>query len=608
MVILQVVFRYQRIHKSYKWYCSAIPQFLNGGFFLYFHVIIFFSMKVIFVSGGVISGVGKGIATASIGKILQGFGFSVTAIKIDPYINCDAGTLRPTEHGEVWVTDDGGELRQGLGNYERCLGKSRSKRNNSTTGQVCRELIEKERRGEFLGKTVEVIPHVPNEIKRRIMESGKGFDFALVEIGGTVGDYQNLPFLFAAKSLEIELGRENVAHVLVSYMPVPSHMGEMKTKPTQQAIRMLSESGINPDFILCRAPHPLDDVRKNKIEMYANIGSENIISAPDIKTIYSAPLNVEKENLGGKILKRLGLKPKKSPDWSEWISLVNRIENPRKEVKIAMVGKYVDIGSFSLADSYISINQALENGGAELAPSVKIVWIDSKKLESNSEILGNFDGIIIPGGFGSSGVEGKINAIRFCRERNVPFLGLCYGMQLAVVEYARSIGMDAHTTEVEPKTQNPVIDILESQKKILEESMYGASMRLGAYAAILKDSKVLELYRKTGRMDEDRKLIEEIRKRPEQKFRLGIAEGKNIILERHRHRYEVNPKYIDVIEKNGLVFSGFHAREDGTKLMEFIELPKHKFFAATQAHPEFKSRLGSPAPLFLGFVKACLNA
>lgn len=564
------------------------------------------------ITGGVISGVGKGVATASIGKILKEYGFSVTAIKIDPYINYDAGTLRPTEHGEVWVTDDGGEIDQDLGNYERFLSMDLPRINNITTGQIYKEIIDRERRGEFLGKTVQFIPHVPDEIKRRIKQAGKGYDFVLVEIGGTIGDYENLPFLFATKSLEVELGKENVVHILVSYLPVPTHVGEMKTKPTQQAIRMLNESGIFPDFVLCRATKPLDDVRKKKIEVYANISSENIISAPDIKTIYRIPLNFENEGLGKKILERFNLKPKRNPDWSVWKKLVEKIENPSKIIDIAMVGKYVDIGDFSLADSYISINQALEHAGAGLDCCVKIDWIDSKKLEKNGEEikkLRNYDGIIIPGGFGTSGVEGKIAAIKFARENGIPFLGLCFGLQLVVIEFARSIGMNnANTTEVDPKTNYPVIDILPTQKEILEKSQYGGTMRLGAYAAILEDSKILELYKKTGRLERDKKIIEELKKSKDQLFRLGILDdSKNIVLERHRHRYEVNPRFVDKLKERGLVFSGYHIREDKQKLMEFIELPKHRFFVATQSHPEFKSRLGDPSPLFLGFVEACLK-
>ncbi len=562
--------------------------------------------RIIVITGGVISGVGKGVATASIGRILKEYGYSVTAVKIDPYINYDAGTMRPTEHGEVWVTDDGGEIDQDLGNYERFLGIDLPKRNNITTGQIYSEIIGKERSGGYLGQTVQFIPHVPEEIKRRIKQCFQNNDFVLVEIGGTIGDYENLPYLFAAKSLEIELGRENVAHVLVSYLPVPLHVGEMKTKPTQQAIRMLNEAGIFPDFVLCRAGKPLDGVRKKKIETYANIPSENIISAPDVKTIYRIPLNFEREGLGGKILGRFGLKPKRSPDWTEWSRLVDNIENPKKYVNIAIVGKYVDIGDFSLFDSYISINQALEHAGAEIGTGVKISWIDSKIFEKeDASKLKNYDGIIVPGGFGSSGVEGKINAIKFARENNIPFLGLCYGMQLAVVEFARNVcGMSgATTTEINPNTKYPVIYILPSQKKMIAESRYGGTMRLGAYAAMLAPSRVLILYKKAGRIEKDRKRAGEIRKI--QPFRLGVIErNRNVILERHRHRYEVNPKFVGALEKNGLVFSGCHVRSDKTKLMEFMELPRHKFFIATQSHPEFKSRIGDAAPLFLGFVEA----
>jgi CTP synthase len=567
-------------------------------------------MRVIVVAGGVISGVGKGIATASIGKILKEYGYDVTAVKIDPYINFDAGTLRPTEHGEVWVTDDGGEIDQDLGNYERFLGTDIPKRNNITTGQIYWKIVHEERRGKFLGQTVQFIPHVPDEIKRRIKLAGKrqdgsDYDFVIVEIGGTIGDYENLPFLFAVKSLEIELGRENVAYVLVSYLPIPSNVGEMKTKPTQQAIRMLNESGIFPDFVLCRAPQPLDDVRKKKIEIYANIGAGNIISAPDIKTIYRVPLNFEKEQLGMKILKRFGLQPKAYPNWEKWEALVEKIEQPSDFIKIAMVGKYIDIGDFSLYDSYISINHALEHAGAACDVGAKISWIDAKMFERDPSMLSkleDYHGIIVPGGFGSSGVEGKISAIKFARERNIPFLGLCYGLQLATIEYVRNVcGLDANTTEVEPQTKNPVIDILPVQKELLEKNKYGGSMRLGAYAAILKDSRVLDIYKATGRLDADMKKVKQM----VDPFRLGvISEKDSIVLERHRHRFEVNPKYVQILSDKGMVFSGHHTRLDGTKLMEFLEIPRHKYFMATQAHPEFKSRLGDPAPLFLEFLKS----
>ena len=568
--------------------------------------------KYIVVAGGVMSGVGKGVTTASIGKILQEHGYKVTAMKIDPYINYDAGTLRPTEHGEVWVTDDGGEIDQDLGTYERFLDRDIPKSNNITTGQIYKAVIDKERKGEYLGQTVQFIPHIPDEIKNRIKEAGCGNDFVLIEVGGTIGDYENIPFLFAIKSLEREVGKQNLTYVLITYLPIPSHIEEMKTKPTQQAIRLLSESGIFPDFIICRAKKPLDIIRKKKIETYANIVSDHVISEPDIDTVYQIPLDLEKENFGEKLLKELGMKSKKSPEWSEWRKLVDSILSPKKNIRIAIVGKYIDIGDYNLADSYISINQALMHAGASLNTGVDITWLDSKMFEDNKRSLNdlkNYHGIIVPGGFGSSGVEGKIKAINFARINKIPYLGLCYGLQLAVIEFARNAcGLkDAHTTEVSPKTSAPVINIQPAQKEILEKSMYGGTMRLGAYAAILKEkTKVLKLYEETGRLEEDSKRAAELMKDKSQAFRLGILEkGRKIVLERHRHRYEINPEYVDLLEKKGMIFSGYYLRADSTKLMEYIELGDN--FRATQAHPEFKSRLGNPSPLFLGFVKDALK-
>jgi len=565
--------------------------------------------KFIIIAGGVISGVGKGIATASIGKILQQYGYNVTAIKIDPYINYDAGTLRPTEHGEVWVTDDGGEIDQDLGNYERFLNIKIPKKNNITTGQIYKAIIDRERKGDYLGQTVQFIPHVPEEVKRRLKDAAKGFDIALVEIGGTIGDYENIPFLFAAKSLERELGRENVAYVLVTYLPAPSHIEEPKTKPTQQAIKSLSEMGILPDFILCRAKEPLDDVRKKKIETYANIESDHVISAPDISSLYSCPINFENEKLGQKIMKRINLKPRKTPDWTTWKSLLKNIEKPKQELKIAIVGKYVDIGEYSLQDSYISINEAIEHAAANLQAKPKITWIDAKTYEKNPKNLDElkkYHGVIVPGGFGGSGVEGKIAAIKFCRENKIPYFGLCYGMQLAVVEFARNLCdlKNANSTEVDPKTPHPVIDIQPSQRELMAKSDYGGTMRLGAYAAVLKENtQVLKLYEQTSRLAEDKNQFSSL-----EKFRIGITDNaKNIALERHRHRYEVNPKYIETLEKQGLIFSGYHMREDRKPLMEYIELPEHPFFIGTQAHPEFKSTLEKPSPLFYGFLKACVQ-
>ncbi len=570
--------------------------------------------RYIIIAGGVMSGVGKGVATASIGKILQQYGFSATAIKIDPYINYDAGTLRPTEHGEVWVTDDGGEIDQDLGNYERFLGIEIPKRNNITTGQVYHAVIERERRGEYLGQTVQFIPHIPDEIKRRVRKAGAGFDFVLVEIGGTIGDYENIPFLFAMKSLEREIGEQNVLYVLLTYLPIPSHIEEMKTKPTQQAIKMLSEHGIFPDLILCRAKQPLDQVRKRKIETYANIDADYVISAPDVTTLYSVPLNFEKEGLGRKILFKFGIEPRKETDWSEWKRLVKRIEHPKEILDIAMVGKYVDIGDYRLTDSYLSVQEALIHAGAALDMGVRIHWVNAKDLEQNHKwdlSIEEFDGVVVPGGFGVTGVEGKVQAVALARERRIPFLGLCYGMQCAVVDHARSVcgWKDANSTEVDPSTSYPVIDIIPTQQQLLEQRRFGGTMRLGAYAAVLKEnSQVHSLYRESKRLESDRKRVHEMAQSDELAYRLGASDYEGpVVLERHRHRYEVSPRFVERMEAEGIVFSGYHQRSDGTRLMEFLERPDHPFFIATQSHPEFKSSLENPAPLFVGFLRESME-
>lgn len=569
--------------------------------------------KFIVVSGGVISGVGKGLATASIGKILQQCGYKVTAIKIDPYLNYDAGTLRPTEHGEVWVTDDGGEIDLDLGNYERFLGIDLPRRNNLTTGQIYHTVIERERRGEYLGQTVQPVPHITDEIKQRVADAAEGADIALVEIGGTIGDDENRPFLFAMKSLERDVGEENMLYALVSYLPVPGHISEMKTKPTQQAIRLLSEHGIFPDFIICRAVDPVDDVRKKKITVSANIPLNRIISAPDADNPYQVPLNFESEGLGDKVLKHLNLSPRSTPDWGNWKRLIERIRNPGHRLRVAMVGKYVEIGEYELTDSYISVNQSLEHAGASLDAEVEISWIDSRHLEIETveETLDAFDGIIVPGAFGEGGADGVMQAIRYARENGVPYLGLCYGLQMAVVEYARHVAglTDANSAEIDPDAPNAVIDIQYSQREIIEESRYGGTMRLGGYAAVLRrDSLLVDLYERQGRLDDDAWRISRMRERPSESFRVGvILDSEVAVVERHRHRYEVSPKFVDLLEEYGLVFSGFHRRDDGTKLMEFIELADHPFFVATQAHPEFKSRLEQPSPVFYGFIEACIG-
>ncbi len=570
--------------------------------------------KYIVVTGGVMSGVGKGLTTASMGKILGEYGYRTTAVKIDPYINYDAGTLRPTEHGEVWVTDDGGEIDQDLGNYERFLGLDLPRHNNLTTGQIYHTVIERERRGEYLGQTVQPIPHITDEIKRRIQEAGEGFDIVLIEIGGTVGDYENEPFLFAVKGMEREIGEEHFLFVLITYLPVPSHVGEMKTKPTQQATRMLSEHGIFPDFIVCRAEKDIDEVRKKKIQIGANVPTDHIISAPDMKTIYDIPLTLESENLGKKMLRKLGLNPRDNPDWAHWEQLVRRSREPINQIKVAMVGKYIEIGDFQLTDSYISVNQSLVHAGVAWDTRVDITWIDGNKFEKGElslDYLDEFSGIIVPGAFGGGGAEGVMMAIRHARENNIPFLGLCYGLQLAVVEFARIVAgiEEATSEEFEDDSEWKVVCIQETQREVLEENRFGGSMRLGAYAAVLKkNTRVLELYEQSGRLREDEQRIHQLMENSHEAFRVGqlMLDRDKVVLERHRHRYEISPRFVDMLTEEGLVFSGYHRRVDGTQLMEFIEIPGHCFFIATQAHPEFKSRMDNPAPLFAGFVGAAL--
>ncbi len=547
--------------------------------------------KYVVVAGGVISGVGKGVTTAVLGKILKEHGYKIALIKIDPYINYDAGTLRPTEHGEVWVTEDGGETDQDLGTYERFMDEDIPKRNNITTGQIYKAVIDKERKGEYLGQTVQFIPHILDEIKQRINEVAHDHEIVIIEIGGTVGDYENVPFLYALKSLEREIGKDHIAYVLVTYLPVPEHIQEMKTKPTQQAIKLLRQEGISPDFIICRSKYSLDSIRRKKIEAYANIAPDRIISEPDIETIYQLPLDLEQEGVGEKILNFFNISSRQQSNWALWHNLVNNIKHPKKKVTIAIVGKYIDSGDYSLTDSYLSIYHALIHAGAALNIGFSIVWIDAKTFEhdtNNLNTLDNYDGVIIPGGFGDSGTEGKMRAIEYVRTHDIPYLGLCYGFQLAVIEFARNVCsmQGAHTTEIDEDTLFPIITLLPIQSNIMKQSNYGGTMRLGAYPALVQQgTKLDKLYQGNRQHD--------------------YTSGNKIVLERHRHRYEVNPHYVTQLEQQGLVFSGYHERKDGTKLMEFLELPNHRFFIATQAHPEFKSRLGKPSPIFYGFVQAC---
>ncbi len=570
----------------------GVIMFLLGGAFVDMN-----KTKYVVVTGGVISGVGKGIITASIGKILKKYGYNVTLIKIDPYINFDAGTLRPTEHGEVWVTEDGGEIDQDLGTYERFIDENLFKKNSITTGQVYHAVIEKERRGEYLGQTVQYIPHITGEIADRIKQAAQGYDVAVIEIGGTVGDYENEPFLFALKSIERELGPQSVVYSLVTYLPIPDHINEMKTKPTQQAIRMLGEQGIVPDFIICRGTDAIDDVRKKKVEACAHVHSDFILSAPDTDSVYRVPLELEKELFGKKLLLKLGLTQKTTPDWSLWKKYVSTIVAPEKKVTIGIVGKYMSTGNYDLSDTYLSVNHALTHAGVHHGVGIDIIWVDSKDLENNKvsaqDILGKCDGIIVPGGFGTQGVNGKMIAIQWVRENNIPFLGICYGLQLAVVEFARNVcGIaNAHTVEVDPHTIDPIITLLEYQTEVMKEGKYGGTMRLGAYSAQLKQNT----------------LVEKLYKQDSQRIVKTTKSGNIVVSERHRHRYEVNPAYVNRLQEKGLVVSGTHLREDGTELVEYIELAYHPFFVASQAHPEFTSRFESPNPLFYGLVSATLE-
>ena len=555
--------------------------------------------KYIFVCGGVMSGVGKGVATASIAKILTWYGYKTTCIKIDPYVNVDAGTMNPIEHGEVFVLKDGTECDQDMGHYERFLNQELTKENYMTTGSVYLSLIQKERSLYFDGKCVEVVPHVPLEVIEKINQAQKKTkaDIVLTEIGGTVGEYQNLLFLEAVRILKLQKPKD-VLLILVSYLPYQGEGMELKTKPTQYAIRTLNSAGLQPDFVLARAIYPLDEKRKEKISFNCGVPKENIISAPDEKIIYKIPLNFEKEKLGEKILKALGLPrinadseriktdkndPHKSVPYPHestvWKKEIEKIENLNKEIKIGIVGKYFKTGDFILADAYISVIEAVKHASWHLGYKPKIDWLNSEEYEkdkSKLEELKNYNGIIIPGGFGSRGVEGKILAIEFCRENKIPTLGLCYGLQLMTIEFARNVCSlkGAHTTEVNLKTKYPVIDILEEQKKFLKEKLYGGTMRLGNWRCEIKKGTIA-----------------------------WRAYKKNFILERHRHRYEVNPKFHKILQKNGLIFSG--TSEKGL-LVEIIELPEsiHPFFLGTQFHPEFKSRFLHPHPLFVEFIKS----
>ena len=534
------------------------------------------STKYIFVTGGVVSSIGKGITTASLGRLLRNRGFGVTMTKLDPYINVDAGTMNPYQHGEVFVTDDGAETDLDLGHYERFVDINLTRESTVTTGGVYSTVIAKERRGDYLGGTVQMIPHITNEIKERVTGLGKhsGADVVIAEVGGTVGDIEGLPFLEAIRQMRKDVGHENVLYVHVTLIPYVGPWGEVKTKPTQHSVIKMREIGIQPDVLICRTKLAIDDDMKEKISLFCDVDKEAVIEARDSETIYEIPLVFEEEGLADLVVKRLGLRDGKA-NMDEWRALVRRVKQPAHEVNIAVIGKYTGNG-----DAYISIAEALKHGGISCDARVNIEWIESDTLEAPglkfAERFAHTDGLIVAPGFGERGVEGKIGAIKYARESGLPFFGICYGLQMAVIEYARHVcGLGgANTEEVDAATPHPVVHILPEQKHVTDK---GASMRLGSYACRLtQNSRAAALY------------------------------GEDMIEERHRHRYEVNNEYREQMSKAGMVFSGV---SPDYRLVEIVELPReaHPYFIATQFHPEFKSRPNHAHPLFAGLIEAALE-
>jgi len=528
--------------------------------------------KYVFVTGGVVSSIGKGITTACLGRLLKARGFKVSLQKIDPYLNVDAGTMNPYQHGEVFVTEDGAETDLDLGHYERFVDINLTRKANITTGTIYGAVIERERRGEYLGQTVQVIPHVTDEIKERIRSLADDYDadVAIVEIGGTVGDIEGLPFLEAARQFKIDEGAENVMYIHVTLIPYVGPRNEMKTKPTQHSVRELRSIGIQPDLLVCRSKLPLTAEMRHKIALFCDVPLRAIIEGLDTEQIYELPLIFEEQGLGKLVVEHFDLPPVE-PDLEEWREMVRAMKEPLHSCKVAIVGKYVQ-----LQDAYISVAEALKHGGYANRCKVEIKWVDSELLtdESTDLFLGDVDGIVVPGGFGYRGIDGKITAIKYAREKEIPFLGLCLGLQCAVIEFARNVCglIDANSSEFDPNCSHPVIDLLEEQRGI---TRLGGTMRLGAYPCMIQSgTKAFEAYKT------------------------------ECIYERHRHRYEVNPRYHAILQKHGMVFSGLSP--DG-KLVEIIELPDHPWFVATQFHPEFKSRPNRAHPLFKAFIEAVLE-
>lgn len=529
-------------------------------------------VKYVFVTGGVVSGLGKGITAASLGRLLKARGYKVFSQKFDPYINMDPGTMNPIQHGEVFVTDDGAETDLDLGHYERFIDEKLNKKSNVTTGKVYWSILNKERRGDFGGNTVQVIPHVTNEIKSRFYhnEDASELEVAIIEIGGTAGDIESQPFLEALRQFQHEVGHENCILIHVTLIPYLKASGELKTKPTQASVKELQGMGIQPDILVCRSDLPLDDSIKEKIAQFCNVPKKRVIQNLDVDILYELPLAMEKEKLANVVCDCLNMDCPQ-PDLTDWIAMVQAWKNPKHKVQIALVGKYV-----SLHDAYISVVEALKHGAVANNAEVVIKWVDSELISDYNvhEFLSDVDGIIVPGGFGDRGIEGMICSIRYAREQKIPYLGLCLGMQLTIVEYARNVvGLeDAHSNEFSTKTTNPVIHIMPDKEGITN---LGGTLRLGSYPCILADnSKALTLY------------------------------GSKTIEERHRHRYEVNNKYREILQEYGMLLSGFSP--DG-RIVEMIEIPDHPWFIGTQAHPEFKSRPNKPHPLFKGFLSAALE-
>ena len=533
-------------------------------------------MKLIVITGGVLSGLGKGVAAASLGSLLIG-NQKILPIKLDGYLNSDPGTMNPIEHGEVFVLEDGGEVDMDFGHYERFLDINCTKDQNLTMGKIFYEVWKKERRGDYLGKTVQLIPHVTDLIKEKILDVGKkhNVDILLVEIGGTIGDIENELFVESIRQLKKDMKDEDIVIIHLTYVPIPFGVKEQKTKPTQQSVRILKEKGINPDFILGRCSEFLNTKTKQKIALFSDLTENEIISAPDVNNIYEIPLIFKNQGLGKKVAERLKIEYKEG----ENIKKIERLlckKRPSKIINIAIAGKYTE-----LEDSYASIVEAIHHCDLNFNVKTKLNWIETSKNLEDIDVT-KFDGVIVPGGFGNRGVEGKIRVIKKCREKNIPFLGICYGMQLAVVEFARNVcGLkDANTTEVDPITKNPVVKILDEQKNIKNK---GGTMRLGSYEAYLEDSKIKEYYKKTNNYK--------------------IKDSKFVVSERHRHRFEVNPSYHKILEKKGLIIVG----KGKTGLAEFIELSNHKYFVATQGHPELKSKPYNVAPLFYGLYDSILK-